>query len=121
MPFQFHYDGQTWDYEDLTGEELEALEAHLGLRYFELEPGLRARDTLAVLATFLSRKMSEEQVSKAIKKISLRTIKDHWSFTDEPSLPTEFENGLPDPKAVGAAGTTTSSSSRARRSRGPRT
>ena len=121
MPFQFHYDGQTWDYEDLTGEELEALEAHLGVRYFELEPALRARDTLAILATFLSRKMSEEQVTKAIKKISLRTIKDHWSWTDEPSLPTEFEEGVPDPKAAVVSGTGTSSSSRGRRSPGLRT
>lgn len=117
MPFRFHYGDQTWELDDLTGEELEALEATLQCRYIDLEPGLKARDTLAILATFLSRKLDEERVAKAIKKLTLRQIRDDiWSFSADDSMPTEFLDGIP--KAAGGRGTSTSSSSRVRRSTG---
>lgn len=123
MGFKFHHGGKTWEMDALIGDEIIALEDQLGIRYIELQPGARARDTLAILATFLARDKSEEQVGKAIKRLTYKEIlNDIWSYDVESSMPTEFDGDGGDLPKVTAptSGTGTSSSSRRSRTAGPR-
>lgn len=120
MGFTFHHGGRSWDYDSLTGVELTDLEKVLECRYIQIEPGVNAKHTLAILATFLSRDKSEDQVEKIIKRLTRKEIlNDIWSYTVDDDMPTEFEDGLPKATA-GTSGTGTSSSSRSRRTAGPR-
>lgn len=123
MGHLFHYGTKTWEFEELTGDEIIALETLLDVRWFALEPGSKMRDTLAILATFLSRDRSEEQVEKIIKRITYKDMLDRKvvTYVDESSLPTEFDGEAGDlPKVTAPTSGTGTSSSATRRGTGPR-
>lgn len=106
---RFSHGDESWLLSDLTGREVEALEKHLGKNYIELRWGVNASDTLATLATFLTRTRSEAEVEEIIAGMKIADIAGCWSIEDD-DLPSEWEEGLPKSEVVEASTTIGSSS-----------
>jgi len=118
VPFIVTFDEQEFSTDDLTLEEAEAIETALGITWFEMNPARSAAQCRVVTAVFLARTADETEAAKRAAAVTVGQARKmvRWEKDD---LPDTYEDGLP--KAEGGPGTGGSSSSPARRGRGPRT
>ncbi len=103
MALRFTFEGDTFDTGSLLVREVEALETRLGVRYIELRPMASMRDKLAIMATFLLRTRSEEDVAKILNDITVDAVETMWDVAPADDLPEFYQDGMPDPKAAGSA------------------
>lgn len=102
MQIIFTYDGVSYQVGSLLVREAEAIEAKLGVRYVDIRPLGSMRDKLAIMATFLLRSHSEEEVAEIIDGLSLDAAEEMWTVEDD-DTPDVYVDGMPDPKAGGSA------------------
>lgn len=112
--FVFTYEDKQYVYTSLKVREVEQLEELLkadvydangrvvGKRptpYLEIAPFTTMKHKLAVMALFLRRDHTEDEVAAIIDGLDLAAVQDMWDFVED-DLPTEFEDGLPLPEAA---------------------
>ena len=107
MAFRITHDGQSWSSLDLKGREIEALEQKLGTDYAFIQPGRSMRHRLAILATFLSRKLPEDEVVEIIDGLTVGQLDDMFDWNATEDLPETYQDGHP----LAAGSTSTGGSS----------
>ncbi len=88
------WEGQLLRFDDLRGEEAVEIEEKLGVPYVQILMGSRMSHRLAVLAVFLRRKMSEDEVAKAIQSLTVAQL-DEMVELVEVDLPATWDDGRP--------------------------
>lgn len=105
---RFHHGDESWLFTELTGNEVIDLERVIGTNYMRWDL-TSAKVTLSVLASFLARTHSQDEVGTIIEKMTFPDIVNCWDVEDE-DLPTEFVDGIPLGEAATEGSTTGSSS-----------
>lgn len=88
-------DGKKYSVDDLTIDELAALEAELEIPWSFINPVSQATHYRAVVRTVLARTIGEEQARKQVGAMSGGDAVATISF-EKDNLPTVFEDGIPD-------------------------
>lgn len=92
--FVFTYDTVEYHVADLTLAEAQDLEEKLGIVWGQLAPVMRAKHRLALMAVFLRRDHSEDEVAKILDTVTLFETEKMWRVV-ELDLPDSYENGIP--------------------------
>ncbi len=92
--FIFTYDTVEYHVGDLTLAEAETVEETLSIGWGQLAPVARAKHRLALMAVFLRRDHSEDEVAKILGTLTLYETEKMWRVV-ELDLPDSYENGIP--------------------------
>ena len=98
------------DTDDLTVDEIVAIEAVAGEPWAFLSPMGSAPVAKALMAAFLVRDgMDDVEATAKISAMTLREIKNCFRYYEDADLPDNWEDGLPvvDPKAGSSTSTAT--------------
>lgn len=95
--------GVTWrTSDDLTLDELEAIEKASGVGWAYINPLVSSDTARALLAAWLVRDGgTDEEVKATVAAMTAKTLKHTFRYIEDDDLPAEWEDGLPvvDPKA----------------------
>jgi hypothetical protein len=92
--FTFTYEDKTYAYGSLKVREIEALEDLLDCRYVEIAPFTTMRHKLAIMAVFLKRDHTDDEVATLIEGMDLDAVQGMWDVVED-DLPSEYEDGIP--------------------------
>lgn len=92
--FTFTYEEKTYTYGSLKVREIEALEDLLDTRYVEIAPFTTMRHKLAVMAVFLRRDHTEDEVAAILEGLDLDAVQGMWDVVED-DLPDVYEGGVP--------------------------
>lgn len=122
MPWLVKFEGEVLNTEDLTLDELEAIETATSVPWITFNPVTSVPVAKALLALCLVKSgLSDDVAREKVGQYRVRDLKDVFELVDAGAdLPGSWVDGQPDPKA--AAGEATSGSSGpGETSDGPRT
>jgi hypothetical protein len=120
LPWLVRFEGQELNTEDLTRDELEAIEQITTVPWVLLNPVHSMPVAKSLLALCLVKGgMADDQARDKVGQFKVRDIHDVFTLVDQ-DIPTTWADGQPDPKAAPAA-RTSGSSGRGGRSAGRRT
>lgn len=103
MPFEFRYGGKTVDIEEMPLDVYVKIEAETGVAWYQLSaaPARYAR-AASMLAAECAKHLEIDP-----PKMTPKALIQMFELVDEPNKPTEYEDGLPDPKAADSEAATT--------------
>jgi len=108
VPFVFTVDGQKVRSDDLTLDEIVAVEGATGVGWYQLNPIESAAQCRAFLVQIHARTRTREEAEKLVGGMTAREAAAGIDFTEADDRPIEFDDGMPvvDPKD-GTAGSAT--------------
>lgn len=92
--------------DDLTLDETIAIERETGHSWYGINPFTSGADCMAIMVAFLSRTLDPEVARKQIGSMAVRDVLAAVDVVEEDGRPSEYAEGLPDPKAEGGSATT---------------
>jgi hypothetical protein len=100
VPFVFTVDGQKVRSDDLTLDEIVAVEQLTGVGWYQLNPVESAAQCRAFLVQIHARTRSREDAEKLVGAMTAREAAAGIDFTKDDDRPIEFDDGMPvvDPK-----------------------
>lgn len=109
MPFVFSVDGQKVRSDDLTLDEIIAVEQSTGVGWYQLNPVESAVQCRAFLVQIHARSRSRDEAEKLVGGMTAREAAAGIDFVENDDRPIEFDEGMPvvDPKEDTAGPATT--------------
>ncbi len=101
MPFVFTVEGEKVSSDDLTLDEVIAVEKATGSGWFELNPYNSAAHCRAILVQINSRRRPKDDAEKLVGAMTIREAQDSVDFVARDDRPEIYQDGIPvvDPKA----------------------
>lgn len=109
MPFVFTVDGRKIRSDDLTLDEIVAVEQAAGVGWYQLNPVESAVQCRAFLVQIHARTRSRDEAEKLVGGMAAREAAASIDFAEDDDRPIEFDDGMPvvDPKEDTAGPATT--------------
>jgi hypothetical protein len=104
MPLMFRYDGAEMDLDDLPMEDYAAIEKTTSVPWYRLTQSPMAH---AAAGPMLAKRCAEILGVTLPDPITPKVLVGLFEVVDEPNLPTEYQDGIPNPKAAGSGQETT--------------
>jgi len=95
MPFYFIHDDKSLDVEDVPLDVYVDIEAKTGVAWYQLTVSPPRHAAAAALLA----EACAKQLGVSAPKLTPKTLTSVFELLDETSRPTEFSDGMPDPKA----------------------
>jgi hypothetical protein len=105
--WRFTYEGETWAIEDYLLSELEEVEKRLDLPgWYALVPQGKAQHAACLLAVWLRRKLSEDEVAGILERMTLGDFLRIAHYDEQDVIPTQWDDTSPKEGSDGEAVTT---------------
>lgn len=104
MPIMFQHDGQRLDVDDVPLDTLITIQEKTGVEWYRLNARPLAH---AAAGQMLARECAKILGVELPETITPRVFVDLFEVVDEPNLPTEYQDGMPDPLEPGSEPETT--------------
>ena len=104
MPMMFVWDDQSIDIDDVPMEDYAAIEKTTSIPWYRLTQSPMSH---AAAGPMLARKCADILGVTLPDPITPKILVTLFDAVEEPNLPTEFTDGMPDPKAQGSEVETT--------------
>ena len=98
MPVMFRLEGQELDLDDVPLATYAEIEKTTSVPWYRLS---NAPMAYAAAGEMLARKCAEQLGLKLPQPLTPKKMVEIFEVVDEPNLPTEYTEGIPDPKAEG--------------------
>lgn len=104
MPIVFTYDDQTLDVDDVPMDVYADIQKRTGVEWYQLSARPMAH---AAAGQMLARECAQLLGVELPDKLTPKLFVKLFDVVEEPNLPTEFEEGMPDPLVRGSDQETT--------------